>query len=100
VAEGLMRAAAERGIPMTIFRPDNILGDRTNGILNTSDMTYSLVRAIFKMASVPDVEIMGGIVPVDFVSDAILYLSNNQNLLERHSISPAGNNRTSSRSSR
>jgi amino acid adenylation domain-containing protein/thioester reductase-like protein len=75
VAEGLMRAAAERGIPMTIFRPDNILGDRTRGILNTSDMTYSLVRAIFKMESVPDVEIMGGIVPVDFVSDAILYLS-------------------------
>ena len=70
-----MRAAAERGIPMTIFRPDNILGDRTNGILNTSDMTYSLVRAIFKMESVPDIEIMGGIVPVDFVSDAILHLS-------------------------
>lgn len=75
VAEELMRAAAERGIPMTIFRPDNILGDRINGILNTNDMTYSLVRAIFKMESVPDVEIMGGIVPVDFVSDAILYLS-------------------------
>jgi len=75
VAEGLMRAAADRGIPMTIFRPDNILGDSTNGILNTSDMTYSLVRAIFKMESVPDVDIMGGIVPVDFVSDAILHLS-------------------------
>jgi len=75
VAEGLMRAAADRGVPITIFRPDNILGDRTNGILNTNDMTYSLVRAIFKMASVPDVEIMGGIVPVDFVSDAILHLS-------------------------
>jgi amino acid adenylation domain-containing protein/thioester reductase-like protein len=75
VAEGLLRAAAERGVPITIFRPDNILGDRRNGILNTNDMTYSLVRAIFKMGSVPDVEIMGGIVPVDFVSDAILYLS-------------------------
>jgi thioester reductase-like protein len=75
VAEGLMRAAAERGIPMTIFRPDNILGDRRTGILNTSDMTYSLVRAIFRLGSVPDVEIMGGIVPVDFISDAILHLS-------------------------
>jgi thioester reductase-like protein len=75
VAEGLMRAAAERGVPITIFRPDNILGDRRRGILNTNDMTYSLIRAIFKMGSVPDVEIMGGIVPVDFVSDAILYLS-------------------------
>lgn len=75
VAEELMRAAAKRGVPMTIFRPDNILGDQINGILNTSDMTYSLVRAIFKMESVPDIEIMGGIVPVDFVSDAILYLS-------------------------
>ncbi|HLA07467.1 MAG TPA: amino acid adenylation domain-containing protein [Anaerolineales bacterium] len=75
VAEGLMRAAAQRGIPMTIFRPDNILGDRRTGILNTNDMTYSLVRAIFKMGSVPDIEIMGSIVPVDFVSDAILHLS-------------------------
>ncbi len=75
VAEGMMRAAAERGVPVTIFRPDNILGDRVNGVLNTNDMTYSLVRAIFKMGSVPDVEIMGGIVPVDFVSDAIIYLS-------------------------
>jgi len=75
VAEGLMRLAARRGVPITIFRPDNILGDRRTGILNTNDMTYSLVRAIFKLGSVPDVEIMGGIVPVDFVSDAILYLS-------------------------
>lgn len=75
VAEGILRAAARRGVPVTIFRPDNILGDSRNGILNTSDMTYSLVRAIFKMGSVPDVEILGSIVPVDFVSDAILYLS-------------------------
>lgn len=75
VAEGLMRAAARRGIPMTIFRPDNILGDSRTGILNTSDMTYSLVRAIFKMGSVPDIEIMGGIVPVDFVSNAIVHLA-------------------------
>jgi thioester reductase-like protein len=75
VAEGLMHAAAERGIPVTIFRPDNILGDRRTGILNTNDMTYSLVRAIFKMGAVPDIEIMGSVVPVDFVSDAILHLS-------------------------
>ncbi|HCB01661.1 MAG TPA: hypothetical protein DEP19_04700 [Anaerolineae bacterium] len=75
VAEGLMRVAAQRGIPMTIFRPDNILGDSRTGILNTSDMTYSLVRAIFKMGSVPDIEIMGGIVPVDFVSNAIVHLA-------------------------
>lgn len=75
VAEGLMREAEKRGVPMTIFRPDNILGDSRTGILNTSDMTYSLVRAIFKLGSVPNIEIMGGIVPVDFVSDAILYLS-------------------------
>lgn len=77
VAEGLMRAAAARGVPMTIHRPDNILGDSRRGILNTSDMTYSLVRAVFKLGSVPDVEIMGGIVPVDFVSDAIVHLSSN-----------------------
>jgi amino acid adenylation domain-containing protein/thioester reductase-like protein len=75
VSEGLMRAAAKRGVPITIFRPDNILGDRRTGILNTNDMTYSLVRAIFRMGSVPDVEIIGGIVPVDFVSDAMLHLS-------------------------
>ncbi|HUG34077.1 MAG TPA: amino acid adenylation domain-containing protein [Anaerolineales bacterium] len=75
VAEGLVHAAAERGIPMTIFRPDNILGDRRTGILNTSDMTYSLVQAIFKMGAVPDIEIMGSVVPVDFVSEAILHLS-------------------------
>ena len=54
VAEGLMQAAAQRGIPMTIFRPDNILGDSRTGVLNTNDMTYSLVRAIFKMGSVPE----------------------------------------------
>lgn len=75
VAEGLLRAAAARGVPVTIHRPDNILGDRRRGILNTSDMTYSLVRAVFKLGSVPDVEVMGGIVPVDFVSDAIVHLS-------------------------
>ncbi len=75
VAEGLMQAAARRGIPITIFRPDNILGSSRTGILNTSDMTYSLVRAILKLGSVPDIEIMGGIVPVDFVSDAILHIS-------------------------
>ena len=83
VSEGLMRAAAGRGVPITIFRPDNILGDRRTGILNTNDMTYSLVRAIFKMGSVPDVEILGGIVPVDYVSDAILHLSSKSNSFGR-----------------
>jgi thioester reductase-like protein len=75
VAEGLVRAAGGRGIPVTIFRPDSIFGDRRTGTLNTHDMAYTLLRAIFALGSVPDIEIKGGLVPVDFVSEAIVHLA-------------------------
>ncbi len=75
VAEGLVRAAGGRGIPVTIFRPDNIFGDHRTGTLNTHDLAYTLLRAIFALRTVPDIEIKGGLVPVDFVSDAIIHLA-------------------------
>ncbi|MBN2502334.1 MAG: thioester reductase domain-containing protein, partial [Anaerolineales bacterium] len=75
IAEMMMFEAQRRGIPITIFRPDNVSGDTESGIWNADNMAHTLLKASLELGAVPDVEIVMGVVPVNFVSDAILHIS-------------------------
>ena len=75
VAEKMLNNAYRKGIPVTIHRPDNISGDANSGIWKTDDMAYILLKASFLMGTVPDADVVVGVVPVNFVSESIIHNS-------------------------
>jgi amino acid adenylation domain-containing protein/thioester reductase-like protein len=75
VGEKLVQEAGSRGIPFTIFRPGPISGHSQNGSWNQDDLMFSLLDAALTMGSVPDLDVILDIVPVDYVADAVNYIS-------------------------
>lgn len=81
VAEKLIAIAAERGLPTTIFRPAWIEGHSQTGVSNHSDFLRSLIKGCIQLGLSPDWNMQVDIVPVDYVSQAIIYLSSQKNSL-------------------
>ncbi|MBD0387902.1 MAG: thioester reductase domain-containing protein, partial [Nostoc sp. C3-bin3] len=75
VAEKLVKIARDRGLPITIHRPPLISGDSKTGICNTHDFINLMTKGCLQMGSIPDVDYMLDMSPVDYVSKAIVYLS-------------------------
>jgi len=75
VAEKLVMTAVERGIPAAIYRPGLVSGDSQTGAWNTGDMMTTLARASLAIGAVPELDVQVDIVPVDYVSGAIVALS-------------------------
>ena len=70
-----MMIAGSRGIPISIYRPGLVSGHSQMGAWNTDDMMSNLVKACVSLESVPDLDVMVDVVPVDYVSRAIVHLS-------------------------
>jgi amino acid adenylation domain-containing protein/thioester reductase-like protein len=77
VAEKLVKQAGERGIPYAIYRPGLVSGHSISGAWNNDNLISSMTRACILLGSVPTLDVMVNIVPVDFVSAAIVNLSQN-----------------------
>lgn len=77
VAEKLIEQARERGLPVAIYRPGLVSGHSVSGAWNTDNLISSMTRACVLLGSVPSLDVMVNIVPVDFVSGAIIHLSKN-----------------------
>ncbi|QDL08019.1 polyketide synthase [Brasilonema octagenarum UFV-E1] len=75
VAEKLVKIAGDRGLPVTIHRPPLISGHSQTGISNTHDFTNLMIKGCLEMGCFPDVDYMLDMSPVDYVSQAIAYLS-------------------------
>jgi len=75
VAEKLVVEAGSRGIPYAIYRPGLVSGHSVSGAWNTDNLISSMTRACILLGSVPNLDVMVNIVPVDFVSGAIIHLS-------------------------
>jgi surfactin family lipopeptide synthetase C len=74
VAEKLVRMAADQGIPVSIYRPGRISGDRRTGAWVASDAICRLVAGCIKVGAVPAVDTTFEMVPVDYVSASIVSL--------------------------
>ncbi|MFN8382938.1 MAG: amino acid adenylation domain-containing protein [Anaerolineales bacterium] len=83
VAEKLVRLAGERGIPYAIYRPGLVSGHSISGAWNNDNLISSMTRACILLGSVPTLDVMVNIVPVDFVSAAIVNLSKNPDNLSK-----------------
>jgi thioester reductase-like protein len=75
VAEKLVTIARTRGLPVSIYRPPLIAGDSRTGFWNTEDFTCRFLKGCIQMGSMPNMNCGIPIVPVDYVSQAIVYLS-------------------------
>jgi thioester reductase-like protein len=75
VAEALVRAAGERGLPVTIYRPALASGDSRSGASNPEDFLSRLTRACIQTGGAPDLDFALDCCPVDHVADAVVRLS-------------------------
>src|SRR6185295_2055930 len=75
VAEHLVMLARERGIPVSIYRPSRVAGHSADGACQTNDFVWRMIRACIEASSVFDQDMSMDMVPVDYVSRAIVHLS-------------------------
>jgi amino acid adenylation domain-containing protein/thioester reductase-like protein len=75
VAEKLLAEAGRRGIPVSIYRPGPISGHSQSGAWNTDDLISQMLGASLELGAVPDLDFVVDVVPVDYVSAAIVHLS-------------------------
>ncbi len=84
VAEKLVTAASKLGVPVHIYRPGRISSHSQTGVFNPHDFLHKLVFGCIQLGSVPENNLEDNLVPVDYVSKAIVHLSR-QNSLEVNS---------------
>ena len=75
VAEKLVEVARERGLPVSVYRPSLISGDSRTGAWNTDDFTCKMIKSWVGLGTAPRVDMEMNMVPVDYVSRAIVRLS-------------------------
>ena len=75
VAEKLVKIAGERGLPISIYRPPLIAGHSKTGVSNNDDFICLMLKGCIQMGSFPDLDYLLDMSPVDYVSQSILYLS-------------------------
>ena len=75
VAEKLVEIARARGLPVSVYRPSLIAGDSRTGAWNSDDFTCKMIKSWVGLGNVPAVNTEMNLVPVDYVSRAIVRLS-------------------------
>jgi amino acid adenylation domain-containing protein/thioester reductase-like protein len=90
VAEKLVMAAHDRGIPTCIYRPGMIVGHRQTGVSKTDDLMSRLIKGFIQLGSAPDIDLNMNLTPVDYVSRAIVQLSSQPHRLGQafHLVNP------------
>jgi thioester reductase-like protein/amino acid adenylation domain-containing protein len=76
VAEKLVREAAGRGLPVSVYRPGNVSGHSESGASNPRDLICAVIVESTRLGCAPEVEGWRmEMTPVDFVAAAILHLA-------------------------
>jgi thioester reductase-like protein len=90
VAEKIVNIAADRGLPVRIYRPGFVAGGTTTGIWNTDDLLPRMIKGCIQLGMAPDTDALLELVPVDYVSRAIVHLSSRPALQFRvfHVVNP------------
>jgi amino acid adenylation domain-containing protein/thioester reductase-like protein len=75
VAEELLRNAGRAGLPVTIYRPLDVVGDHRTGVWNTATEMCALIRFITDSGVAPDIDLPLDFVPVDICAAAMTFIS-------------------------
>ncbi|WP_242045553.1 MULTISPECIES: non-ribosomal peptide synthetase family protein [unclassified Calothrix] len=80
IAEKLVMMAYSRGLPVSIYRPSNIMGHSKTGITQTNSLVTKIIKGCIQMGIAPQIDAVLNLVPVDYVSQMIVSLSQQQNI--------------------
>lgn len=83
VAERLVTIARDRGLPVNIYRLPFISGHSQTGVGNTDDLACRLMKGYIQMGSIPDLDDLVDLSPVDYAGRAIVYLSLQKEAINR-----------------
>ena len=75
VAEKLVTIARSRGLPVAIYRPGTVTGHSQTGVCETKDFICRVIKGCVQLGSVPDLDFLVDMTPVDYASKALVYLS-------------------------
>jgi amino acid adenylation domain-containing protein/thioester reductase-like protein len=75
VAERLAVQARERGVPVTVHRPDYVAGHSVSGRGNPKDLIWAMIKGSVQLGSCPDAALPVHMVPVDLVVRALVSVS-------------------------
>ena len=82
VAERLVREAAGRGLPASVYRPGNVAGHSATGASNPRDLLGAVLVESLRLGRAPEVEGWSlEMTPVDFVAGAIVRLASEPRML-------------------
>lgn len=84
VAEQIIGLAQDRGLPISVYRVDVICGDQNNGACQTRDFIWLSLKGLLQAGAVP-AGLSGALhmVPVDYVSAAIVALATKEETVGR-----------------
>jgi thioester reductase-like protein/amino acid adenylation domain-containing protein len=90
VAERLVFIAQARGLPVVVYRPGFIEGHAETGISNTTSQLSLMLKGCIQMGTVADLDTMVDIATVDYVSRAVIHLSQQPQSLGKifHMVNP------------
>ncbi len=75
VAESLVRIAAGRGLPVSIYRPGGVTGHSHSGVCDHNSFLSRALKSYIQLGAVPAVDFDLEMVPVDFVARSIASIS-------------------------
>jgi amino acid adenylation domain-containing protein/thioester reductase-like protein len=75
VAEALVRDAGRSGLPVTVYRLDDVIGHSETGVWNTSDFICRYLKGALQLEMAPNLDIAINAVPVDTVARILCHLS-------------------------
>jgi thioester reductase-like protein len=75
VAEGIMRLAQARGVPIAIYRPGRVGSHSQTGTANRDDFFVRLLTGCIQLGLAPDIPMVENLIPVDYAAQAIVRLS-------------------------
>lgn len=74
-AEKLVLDAGARGLPVSVFRPYEITGERAGGVCNVETAICSLFKTVAETGVAPDIPLPLDFVPVDHAAAAIAHIA-------------------------
>ena len=91
VAERLVRVAACRGVPVSIYRP-SVSADSRTGAFNRHDHVCMLIKGCLQLGAAPDLDLYLSGAPADYVARALVSLSrrSESNGNTYHLVNPSG----------
>jgi thioester reductase-like protein len=76
VAEKLVTIGSLRRLPVCIYRPATVTGHSQTGVFNADSYLENMIKGCIQLKSAPSLDTIVDMVPVNYVSRAIVHLSN------------------------